>query len=206
MSLYGQYLHGKTNVNKFLDAAELVALQEDDGSFRYLFPWRHYTSKVAYRPGWISGMDYGQVLSVYSRAYEVTKDPAYLRAGDKAVSFLVTPIERGGPMGTLKDLCPSLQDYIIFEGFITRPNNYTLNGFMFTLLGLYDWSHVPSKTRDTAKLYFEKGIVTLEKILPYHDLGGFTAYDLTYLTYGIEHISRFLIMLYLFISVICFFR
>lgn len=187
LAMHGQYVYGKATPTKFLITAEkLLELQEEDGSFRYPFPWRHYTSKVAYKPGWISGMDYGQVLSVYARAYELTKDPVYLDAGNKAVSFLITPIDKGGVMDTLEDLDPSLKNYIIFEEFITKPANYTLNGFMFTLLGLYDWSHVESETKDDAKLYFDKGVATLEKILPYYDIGGFTAYDLTHMTHNLD--------------------
>lgn len=34
-----------------------------------------------------------------------------------------------------------------------------------------------------AKKYFSEGIKTLEHILPYFDLNGFTAYDLGHITY-----------------------
>lgn len=59
-------------------------------------------------------------------------------------------------------------------------NNYTLNGYMFALLGLYGWSEI-QRTRyeniNPASLYFQRGIRALEKLLPYYDIEGFTAYD-----------------------------
>lgn len=85
-------------------------------------------------------------------------------------------------MTTLADLDESLDAYTILEEYPTEPATYTLNGYMFTLLGLYDWSCVETDTSAIAKEMFEKGIITLEKILPYYDVGGFTAYDLAHLT------------------------
>lgn len=52
---------------------------------------------------------------------------------------------------------------------------------MFALLGLYDWSEIQRKqygNLNQASLYFQRGIRTLEKLLPYYDIEGFTAYDL----------------------------
>lgn len=185
LSMHGRYVNGTQDYDKFLVAAnKLLELQNKDGSFRYSFAWRYYLLDKAYEPGWVSGMDYGQVLSVFARAYNITGDKKYVSAGNKAVEFLIKPIDEGGVMGTLKDLDPALNEYIIFEEFISSPEAYTLNGFMFSLLGLYDWSNIDSDTRQTAYEYFMKGIDTLEKILPYYDIGGFTAYDLSHITYN----------------------
>ncbi|HHM6324485.1 D-glucuronyl C5-epimerase family protein [Pseudomonas aeruginosa] len=53
---------------------------------------------------------------------------------------------------------------------------------MFTLLGLYDWA-TETNSAEADKL-FKDGIETLEKILPYYDLGTFSAYDLSYITHS----------------------
>ncbi len=88
-------------------------------------------------------------------------------------------------------LDPSLDGYTILEEYPCTPPTYTLNGYMFTLIGLYDWSQTGAEGADRAKELFDEGIRTLEKILPYYDLDGFTCYDLSHITWGREepHIS-----------------
>lgn len=190
LSKYGQYLRmgDELSKEKFLIAVnKLLDMQDGSGAFRYFFPWKYYLTGETFAPGWVSGMAQGQVLSVLSRAYFLTKDQKYLIAGNKAIEFLITPVEKGGTMSTLEDLDVSLKRYIFFEEYVSSPNNYTLNGFMFTLLGLYDWSVVTKKyqnrEKNLASSYFDSGINTLIHILPYYDIGGFSAYDLGHLTF-----------------------
>lgn len=191
LTKYGQYMHigMESTKEQFLIATnKLLDMQDELGAFRYVFPWKYYLTGEIYAPGWISGMAQGQALSVLGRAYYLTNDKKYLEAGNKAVKFLITPIEKGGTMSTLKDLDPSLAEYIFFEEYISTPNNYTLNGYMFTLLGLYDWKIVTKKYQkqciNLAETYFDLGINTLVRILPYYDIGGFSTYDLGHITFG----------------------
>lgn len=162
---------------------KLISTQDDDGALRYPFAYKHYLENKPYKPGWISGMAQGQYLSVLARAYHLTGDNQYLIKGRKALRFLLTPIPDGGPMTTLEDLDSSLTQYVFFEEYITNPCSYTLNGFMFTLLGLYDWSKADPSTEysNLASQYFNEGIRTLQNILPYYDINGFSAYDLGHL-------------------------
>jgi len=184
LSKYGAFLNGNTTaLHSFKKACEkLLELQGKDGSFRYSFPYRYYLTKEIFQPGWISGMAQGQALSVFARAYHITREKKYLEAGNTTLKFLVTPIAEGGPRSTLSDLHPSLSTLIFFEEYISRPNNYTLNGFMFTLLGLYDWSQItfPSRIYSSlqARYFFRRGLLTLKSLLPYYDIHGFSAYDL----------------------------
>ncbi len=186
LTLYGRYLQSEDNLPEFLTAVDkLISMQDDAGAFRYPFSFEYYLNGEVYEPGWVSGMAQGQALSVLARAYAVTNDRRYLAAGDKALRFLLTPVAEGGVMSTLRDLHPSLSKYIIFEEYIADPASYTLNGFMFSLLGLNDWAQASSgESRELSQKYFKSGIETLEKILPYYDLGGFSAYDLGHITYN----------------------
>ncbi|WP_187387039.1 D-glucuronyl C5-epimerase family protein [Alkalibaculum bacchi] len=198
LTKYGQYINEKGEKHKldFLAAVDtLIELQDETGAFRYDFSWKYYLTGETYKPGWVSGMAQGQALNALSRAYRLSNNPKYLKAGDKAVEFLITPTDQGGTMSTLENLDPSLKDYIFFEEYISTPNNYTLNGYMFTLLGLYDWKIITSEYRleeeNLAEEYFESGIKTLEIILPYYDIGGFSAYDLGHFNFNKEpHISE----------------
>lgn len=56
---------------------------------------------------------------------------------------------------------------------------------MFALLGLFDWAFVPGteSNQSMAADLFQRGLLTLEKILPYYDMGTITAYDLGYMTF-----------------------
>lgn len=188
LSLYGRLVNGEAVYTEFIDAIEkLISLQDERGAFLYDFNWRYYLTGKTYKPGWVSGMAQGQALSALSRAFLVTNDIRYLEAGNRALEYLVTPVEDGGVMDTLKDLNESLEDYIIFEEYLSNPASYTLNGYMFTLLGLYDWSNINQTNtyhQDKARNYFMKGNKTLIGILPYFDIGGFTAYDLGYITHN----------------------
>ncbi len=164
-------------------ADKLLTLQDSRGGFLYNFQWRYYLNNYDYKPGWVSAMAQGQALSVLARAYEITGNKKYLEAGNKALNFLITPISKGGVMANLGSLSSSLKNNIIFEEYISHVPTYTLNGFMFSLLGLYDWANVDdSNKKNTAEKYFNEGIKSLTQILKYYDIGGFTCYDLGYIT------------------------
>lgn len=180
-SEYGSTLPGKPGKTFWNAVDKLMSMQSLEGAFRYDFRFKHYALKKPYPPGWVSGMAQGTVLSVYARAYNADPRPEILQAGNDALRFLTVPTEHGGPFTTMAGLDPSLKDYIFFEEYIGDKNIYTLNGYMFTLLGLYDW-WIVTKSED-AKELFNGGIRTLEKILPYYDFGGFSAYDLAHITY-----------------------
>lgn len=173
--------HGRGSALFLVAAEKLRSIQGVDGALRYDYTYRHYAVTHAYAPGWVSGMGQGLALSVYARAYLATKDPAWIDAGDNALAFLQVPFP-DGPMTDLSDLDPSLTGYVFFEEYLVDPNVYTLNGYMFALLGLYDWWKVAGSEK--AGDLFTRGIETLEKLLPYYDIGTFSTYDLGYVTHG----------------------
>lgn len=174
LNLYGRHLLGEDTAEAFEAAlARLLALQDERGAFTYDFVWRYYLLAEPYEAGWTSGMAQGQALSALARAYHWTADGRYLAAGERALDYLLTPVTEGGVMDDLSDLHPSLYRYVTFEEYLAEPASYTLNGFMYTLLGLYDWSEVANSQR--ARKYFAMGVETLKRILPYYDLGGFSA-------------------------------
>lgn len=188
LTVYGRYINGKDTLENFIKVADkLIEMQDSDGAFRYPFAFKYYLTDKYMESGWVSGMAQGQAISVLTRAYYMTSDMKYLESAKRSLDFLITPINQGGTMGTLKDLAPLLEDYIIFEEYIAEPNSYTLNGFMFTLIGLYDYTQIDNAKYDDsikmAKEYFFKGLNTLKKILPLYDIGGITTYDLGYITY-----------------------
>ncbi|UQI33107.1 D-glucuronyl C5-epimerase family protein [Pseudomonas bijieensis] len=178
---HGRYTVSGDSTKFFIMADKLLTLMGPDGALRYSYPYKHYTSTQMLAVGWTSGMDQGMALSVFARAYELSKDKKWLNAGNLAFKFLQTPYP-DGPKSNLSYLDKSLSGRTFYLEYPTEPNVYTLNGYMFTLLGLYDWAEVAG-SRD-AKSEFKDGIETLGKILPYYDMGTFSAYDLSYITHS----------------------
>lgn len=179
---FGKNLPNKPGIQFWRSVDKLIAMQGFDGALRYGFTFQHYALKKAYPAGWASGMAQGLSLSMFSRAYLFSKDEKYREAGEKALAFLDAPVSLGGPKTSMAGLDPSLSNYIFFEEYIGDKGIYTVNGFMFTLLGLYDWCHNMDSKK--ACSIFDDGVKTLVKILPYYDFGGFSSYDLTHITYG----------------------
>lgn len=166
---------------KFMVAVEkLLSMQGADGALRYDFPFTRYTTGEAYEPGWVSGMAQGQALSVFARAYALTKDARFLDAGNRALAFMMLPYEAGGTATTLKKFPPAPSDAIFIMEYPQDPPVYTLNGYMFSIVGLFDWALVTGNS--SARDYAERTIKTLKILLPYYDLGVISAYDLSFIT------------------------
>lgn len=194
---YGQYLSGRNDQLEALiaNANNLITLQGADGALRYPFSFRYYLTGQILNPGWVSGMAQGQALSLYSRAYYATKDSTYIEAGRKALAFMQIPTSNGGVMTTLEDYSEKYSNEIFFEEYVSTPANYTLNGYIFALIGIYDWSQIdPSidADQDIARDLFNRGVRSLKILLPHYDLGKISSYDLGYLTVkGTQpHISK----------------
>lgn len=181
---YGKYLNGEDTLSSFLSCANfLISMVTPDGSFRYPITYGHYD---IFRPGWTSSMAQGQALSVFARAYHITKQSKYLDYGNKVLSYLLKPVSEGGVCDTLGGFDSSYEGYIFFQEYVTKTPTYTLNGYIFTLLGLYDWSRINDVSNlqqaNLAKKYFNWGLTSLEIVLPYYDVGSITTYDLYYIT------------------------
>lgn len=187
---HAKYLAGdqSAKAGMLLAANKLIEMQGRTGGFEYPFPYQHYQNARPYRRGWTSALAQSQALSLFARVYAITGDEKYTQAGDTALTFLLKPMKEGGAQSTLAGLDPSLSNYVMFEEYPTSRRdhklNYTVNGLMHTLIGLYDWSHVDAaKTHAAAREYFDCGAASLKKIIPYAEIGGFSAYDLDHVIF-----------------------
>ena len=71
--------------------------------------------------------------------------------------------------------------YVWYEEYPFEEGLFVLNGFMYSLIGLYDLSSAssaPQEARDEAKELFDEGIVSLKALLPLYDNGKGSNYDL----------------------------
>lgn len=188
---YAEFYYGERDEKEFLKAADkLLSYMDKDGALRYEFEWYNGNTKEVYPKGWTSSMAQGHALSCFTRAYELTKDPKYIEGGNRALKHLMLEKEKGGVRTTLRDLDPSLKDRIFFEEYVSTPNSYTLNGYIYTLLGLFDWASLTQAYPDIvgenqAEWGFNEGVESLQYVIHLYDVGGFTNYDLGYMNFDV---------------------
>lgn len=120
---------------------------------------------------WSSAMAQGLAMSLLTRLYHTSSEATYLVHARAACLPLEIDIGEGG-------LRADFFGYQFFEEYPTNPPSFTLNGFMFTLLGLFDLSHYD----DTAAHLFATGMKTLIYALPFYDTKRTSAYHLGHIT------------------------
>lgn len=114
---------------------------------------------------WASAMSQGFGIGVMIQAYFVTKDEKYLRLSERMVRSFDYSIEEGGVQSNW-DGFPFYEEY-------ADPKSHVLNGFIFSLGGLY-YSYQTTGNQDAYRL-FEQGINSLKAKINRYD-ASFTSY------------------------------
>lgn len=73
-----------------------------------------------------------------------------------------------------------------FEEYPTVPSIYVLNGFIYSLFGLYDLKMTCGRLCPQAEAHFQNGLRSLKELLPLFDTGSGTLYDLRHFSLKIE--------------------
>ena len=145
---------------KFLYCAEwTLKTQEATGAWNNFF--------FAYPEHPYGAMAQGEATSVLVRAWSLTKDDNYLSAAKRAIDFMLKPVEQGG---TSKY---NSGDLVLLE---YTHLSAVLNGWIFSLFGLYDICLACSETKYEEAL--NKTLRTLEKTLDKFDRSYWSNYDL----------------------------
>jgi len=152
--------------------------------------------------GWYSAMGQGHALSLLSRAYSITSNNTmYAEACAKAVD---TIFDRSGQDHGVRAVF--MDKYVWYEEYPTTPSSFVLNGFMYSLLGLYDVKSigVAMGAGEKAKELYDEGLKSLKAMLNLFDTGSGTMYDLRHITlpgispnlarvdYHVTHINQLL--------------
>lgn len=153
----------------------LLEIQDkQNGKFYYNYDFQVGGTPETLKSPWASAMAQGQVISLFVRIYNETKDEKYLNASILAMESLRKNVSEGG-------LTSDFFGHPYYEEYPTQPASYTLNGFMFTLIGLYDLYAVTGN--EVAGQLYKTGINTLEFALPFYDCSGVSLYHLGHLMY-----------------------
>ena len=126
---------------------------------------KKYPQADEIEPGWFGAMCQGQAISVLVRAFIATQDDKYLIAAEDAVSLFNISSRKGGLKAVFMDR------YVWYEEYPTNPPSFILNGFMFSLLGLYDLQYVSVKLQAHVSQLFKEGLESLAAMLPLYDSG-----------------------------------
>jgi len=135
--------------------------------------WEHWYTLPYYRFNkipWVHGMAQGLAISALLRAYQFTNDEIFLYAAGKAYGAFERDIEDGG----VRFVDP--EGNVWFEEYAILPPPHVLNGFIFALLGIFDFYRA-TENEKPLKLFYE-GVKTIEKNLPLYDNGYWSLYDL----------------------------
>ncbi|ULU00627.1 hypothetical protein L3Y34_001226 [Caenorhabditis briggsae] len=142
--------------------------------------------KLVLPPGWHSAMAQGHGISVLTRAYNQFNDKKYLSSAINALELFKTNSSEGGVRA-------EFFGYIWYEEYPTTPGSFVLNGFLYSLIGLYDLSKLDvsgiyddsakTKVKEAQEMY-SVGIRSLKQLLPLYDTGSGTIYDLRHVALG----------------------
>jgi hypothetical protein len=160
----GYYLSGHENANLRQLLGEAIPLATDRAggiAWEYMF---HFDGGS---PPWTSGLSQGTALQVLARAWSRFKEPAYLTAAQQALGIFQTAPPQGvrvkTPVGAM------------YAEYTYAPSDRILNGFIQSLVGLYDYTSI---TKDPLGLaLFEAGDAEARAIVPLYDTGAWSMYD-----------------------------
>ncbi|CAJ0942152.1 unnamed protein product, partial [Mesorhabditis belari] len=172
----------------FLTAADwAVQIQDSKGGWSIPVERSIAERKLVLPPGWYSAMAQGHMLSLLTRAWTVTKNEIYLQSAVKGMELFQKLANDGGVRNDF------LENMHWYEEYPTTPGSFVLNGFLYSLIGLYDLSNVETskefnKTVDeginVANQLFINGTRSLLTLLPLFDTGSGSLYDLRHVGLG----------------------
>lgn len=121
---------------------------------------------------WCSGLVQGEAISVLLRAYSITHQIYYLNTAESALNSFYVDVNEGGFI-RYND-----KNLMVLEEYPTHKVNFTLNGHIFAMFGLYDFV-LFNKNPKADKLFCE-AVETLVNSIDNFDLGYWSKYSLFY--------------------------
>lgn len=169
------------HIAQFFDAADWFVRNQDPKTGGWANPVKRKLSEFSeLKQGWYSSMGQGHAISLLARAYYYSNgDAKYLRAAINGMKPFRVPSRQGGVLAKF------LGKYDWYEEYPTTPASFVLNGFIYSLLGLYDLKVIgtASASREATQL-FDQGMASLKKMLLLYDTGSGSIYDLRHVTLG----------------------
>ena len=174
-------LSNNAHLAQFYYAANWLVLNQDEqGGWPIMVTRSLANGALKLPPGWYSAMAQGQAMSLLIRAYIRTSNRKYLDCALRATHLFDIPSAKGGVLAKF------MGRYDWFEEYPTTPSCYVLNGFIYSLIGLYDLKTIaPEEERTEANQLYSAGLESLKALLPLFDTGSGSIYDLRHFTLGV---------------------
>src|SRR5947209_4541654 len=137
-----------------------------------LWVWMHkfdWEYRDTLRAPWFSGLAQGQGISLLVRAYNETGTADYLECAQQAFAAFLVDVQDGGVA------CRDEANNLWFEEYIVSPPTHILNGFIWAIWGIYDYSLATNES--AAQDLFTRGVRTLLHNLERYDLGFWSLYE-----------------------------
>lgn len=128
--------------------------------------WEYYFSFGGGTPPWTSAMSQGTAIQALTRASTALKDPSYLDVARHALPIFHAAPPLGVTVHTRRG-----SRYLLYS---FAPGEAVINGFLQTLVGLYDYAH-KSHNADARRL-FAAGDAEARAEVPRYDTGGWSLY------------------------------
>lgn len=179
--LYQKNFNDSELKEKFLTQANWLKYNYQEIEFGKI--WNIYYDIPLYgiKKPWYSALAQGEAVSVLTRAYLLTKDDSYLNLAEDAIKPFYVDVSKGGLLNYFHSN-PVYEEYP--SGIKTVA---VLNGFIFSLFGLYDLQLISPDS--DAKELFQKGISSIKNLLPFYDTGYWARYYL--FDYPKEYVASF---------------
>ncbi|XP_059146065.1 D-glucuronyl C5-epimerase B-like [Physella acuta] len=166
-------LSSSAHFDHLIDAANwLVSNQDSAGGWPTSIGMR--TGDIELKPGWYSAMGQGQAMSTLIRAYNLTGQRHYVDVAVKGLHLYELGSEEGGVRARF------LGQLDWYEEYPTTPTStFVLNGFIFSMMGLYDvMKTADGEGQRLAERLWSSGLRSLKIMLGMYDSGTGTLYDL----------------------------
>ncbi|XP_018320352.1 D-glucuronyl C5-epimerase B [Agrilus planipennis] len=167
------------HINHFYDAANWFVRHQDKERGGWPNPVRRRIAAgfEDLEPGWYSAMGQGHALSVLARAYYHSGgNKEYLNSALLGLKPFKVLSSQGGVLAKFMDV------HSWYEEYPTTPPSFVLNGFIYSLLGLYDLMTIAPAEAKTAEILYREGLSSLKRMLMIYDTGSGTTYDLRHVT------------------------
>lgn len=167
------------HMEQFYDAARWFVANQNITSGGWPNPVRRKVASgmAILEPGWYSSMGQGHAISVLARAYYHSGEAKYLQAAIRGLRPFRLTSAKGGVAALF------LGKYVWYEEYPTTPSSFILNGFIYSLIGLYDLKSIAmGKDAEEATRLFNQGMISLKSMLTLYDTGSGTTYDLRHFT------------------------
>jgi len=160
----GYFLSGHENANLRQVLAEAIPLASRRAGG---IAWEYLFQFDGGAPPWTSGLSQGTAIQVLSRAYTRFKEPADLAAAQQGLGIF-----RTAPPAGVRVRTPSGAHYLEYT---FAPRDRILNGFIQSLVGLYDYTSATGDPLGLALFGAGDGEARVE--VPHYDTGAWSLYD-----------------------------